>query len=383
MSEKLVVVLTALNLEYAAVRRRLVDPQPVRHERGTQFELGTLRGTDCQVALALVGKGNQSAAVLTERALQEFDPAAVLFVGVAGALWDKTALGDVVVATHVYASHGGTSEDDGFKARPRAWEAEHGLSQTANHVERLDDWADDVGSGDRRPRVHFGAIAAGEVVHNSRTSYEAELLRLHYNDALAIEMESAGVAQAGHLNGAPVAIVRGISDKADGTKNSDADGTWQPRAADNAAAFAARLIQLYLDGQEDQPMRHRGTPNTSNTTNNAHNSVFGNQAGEVRDSNVTITTGPTPVDDSPDLATQLAAIRDELARARSAGTVDSATYEAAQDELDLAGKALEEKTTEGRSRSMLALKRLRGLIAEAADVASKVAALITAVNGLS
>lgn len=384
MSEKLVVVLTALNLEYKAVWHRLVDPQLERHERGTQFEIGTLRGTDCQVALALVGKGNQSAAVLTERALQEFDPAAVLFVGVAGALWDKTALGDVVVATHVYAPHGGTSEDDGFKARPRVWEAEHGLNQMANHVERLDYWADNIGPGDRRPRVHFGAIAAGEVVHNSRISYEAELLRLHYNDALAIEMESAGVAQAGHLNGAPVAIVRGISDKADGTKTSDADGTWQPRAAGNAAAFAARLIQEFLEPKEYQPMRHRSKPDTGDVINIADNgSIVGNQAREVRNSNVAINTGPNPAHDSPDLATQLATIRDELGRARSAGTVDSATYEAAQDELDLAGKALDENTAEGRSRSMVALKRLRGLIAEAAEVATKVAALITAVNGLS
>jgi nucleoside phosphorylase len=31
---------------------------------------------------------------------------AVLFVGVAGALWDATPLGDVVMATHVYAYHG-------------------------------------------------------------------------------------------------------------------------------------------------------------------------------------------------------------------------------------------------------------------------------------
>jgi adenosylhomocysteine nucleosidase len=63
--------------------------------------------------------------------------------------------------------------------------------------------------------------------------------------------------------------------------------------------------------------------------------------------------------------------------------VDSATYAAAQGELDLADKALGENTPDGRSRFVVALKRLRGLIAEAADVASKVAALITAVSSLS
>ena len=41
-------------------------------------------------------------------------------------------------------------------------------------------------------------------------------LREHYNDAVAVEMEAAGVAQAGHLNdGLPAIMVRGISDYAD------------------------------------------------------------------------------------------------------------------------------------------------------------------------
>lgn len=228
MTESIVVALTALNLEYEAVRRRLVDPQLQLHERGTRFEVGTLRGTSCQIALALTGKGNQPAAVLAERAIHEFEPTAVLFVGVAGALWDATPLGDVVIATHAYAYQGGTSEGDGFKARPRVWEVEHGISQLAAHVARLDDWVESEGPDRCGPSARLGAIAAGEIVHNSQISYEAELVRRHYNDALAIEMESAGVAQAGHLNGSPVAIVRGISDRANGTKTSDTDGTRQP-----------------------------------------------------------------------------------------------------------------------------------------------------------
>ncbi|MHA6802972.1 5'-methylthioadenosine/S-adenosylhomocysteine nucleosidase family protein [Salinifilum ghardaiensis] len=382
MTENMVVVLTALNLEYDAVRRRLVNPQLQLHERGTRFEVGALRGTSCQIALALTNKGNQSAAVLAERAIQEFEPAAVLFVGVAGAMWDATPLGDVVVATHVYAYHGGTSEDDGLKARPRVWEAEHGLSQLASHVARIDDWTDESRTGNRRPRVHFGAIAAGEVVHNSRISYEAEWLRQHYNDALAIEMESAGVAQAGHLNGSPVAIVRGISDKADGTKNSDGDGAWQPRAADNAAAFATRLAGELITEQESSLMQPRNKSSSGEVSNIAHGSTVGIQARDVTNSTITIGAA-RPTETTTDLAAELASVRDELARARAAGKLDSPTYEAAQDELNLADEALEENTPEGKSRFVVALKRLRGLIDEATEVAAKVATLITAVNGLS
>lgn len=259
MTEDRVVILTALNLEYEAVQQRLTDLHVYRHPQGTRFETGVIHGTKCRVALGLTGKGTAPAAVLSERAIQAFSPLAVLFVGVAGALWDGTPLGDVVMATHIYAYHGGTSADDGLKARPRAWEAAHRILQLASHISRSNDWAGQVPSGGRAAKVHFGPIAAGEVVHTSRISYEARWIREHYNDALAIEMESAGVAQACHLSSVPVAVIRGISDMADGTKSSSGDGTWQPRAAANAAAFAIRLAEELITEQ------HVPTPGTGST----------------------------------------------------------------------------------------------------------------------
>lgn len=83
MSKHLVVILTALNLEYQSVRERLVDLRLHLHKSGTRFEVGVVKGTSCRVALGLTSKGNQSSAVIAERAIQEFSPVAVLFVGVA------------------------------------------------------------------------------------------------------------------------------------------------------------------------------------------------------------------------------------------------------------------------------------------------------------
>ncbi|MGW1682092.1 5'-methylthioadenosine/S-adenosylhomocysteine nucleosidase family protein [Saccharopolyspora sp. NPDC002376] len=384
MTKNMVVVLTALNLEYDAVRRRLVDLQVHRHERGTRFEVGTVRGTTCRVALGLTDKGNHPAAVLAERAIQEFSPVAVLFVGVAGALWDDLPLGDVVVAKQVYAYHGGTSEDDGLKARPRMWEAEHRISQLVSHLGRTGDWLDGVSASPHVPQVHFGAIAAGEIVHNSRVSYEAQWVRQHFNDALAIEMESAGVAQAGHLSGTPVSIVRGISDRADGSKSTNTDRAWQPRAADNAAAFAIRLAEELIKEQEHNTMResNSGKGPSSITNIASRSSQVAIQAGYVS-GNIVYMGGASQNSTPADLGAELAAIRDHLMRERSAGNVDDTTYEAAQTELDNASKALESNTPEGKSAFIVALKRLRGLVADLADLAAKVAPLITAANGLS
>ena len=68
----LVVIPTALDLEYAAVRDQLTDLRVRRHPAGTRFEVGRISQSDCRVALGLVGKGNHPAAVLAERAMAEF-----------------------------------------------------------------------------------------------------------------------------------------------------------------------------------------------------------------------------------------------------------------------------------------------------------------------
>ncbi|MGI5151205.1 hypothetical protein ACQEVC_33395 [Plantactinospora sp. CA-294935] len=250
------VVLTALDVEYEAVCAHLRDLRKRRHSAGTIFEVGALPGSQVQVAVAITGEGNTVASVLAERALATFKPAVLLFVGIAGALHDDLRLGDVVVATHVYAYHGGRAETDGFHARPRSWEAPHHLEQLARHVARsvrrvgpLDD-----GAADQSPSVCFRPVAAGEVVLNSRTSPLAKQINRHYNDAAAIEMESAGAAHAAHLNRATAMVIRGISDLADGTKYETDRSDWRKVASANAAAFAAALIrELPVDAPPSTP----------------------------------------------------------------------------------------------------------------------------------
>lgn len=382
MNSSPVVILTALNLEYDAVRSRLTDLRVHRHPAGTRFEVGRLGG--CRVALGLVGKGNHPAAVLAERAMAEFSPAAVIFVGVAGALWPSIRLGDVVVASQVYAYHGGTSEDDGLKARPKAWEIPHGAGQIAQHLARSGEWFRGQ-PGDAAPRVHFAPIAAGEIVQDSAVSEQARWVRQHYNDAVAIEMEAAGVAQAGHLNRAlPVVVVRGISDRADGTKTATDGENWQPRAVAHAAAFATALAQeLVADDAADQretAKRNRqaqmGITNRNIASGNAR---VGVQAGQIH-GNVTVGREP---EQPADLATAIGELRDLLKQAHRDGQLDEDTYAAAETELDTAGDCLQEETPQSRSVLMVSLRRLRGLVADVTELAARLAAIMAVAKGLS
>ncbi|MFI9596999.1 hypothetical protein [Nonomuraea sp. NPDC052265] len=66
-----IVILTALDLEYQAVRGHLTDPRVHRHTAGTRFEVGRLANGGHRVALGLVGKGNHRSAVIAERAIAE------------------------------------------------------------------------------------------------------------------------------------------------------------------------------------------------------------------------------------------------------------------------------------------------------------------------
>ncbi|MER7854204.1 5'-methylthioadenosine/S-adenosylhomocysteine nucleosidase [Streptomyces bacillaris] len=239
-----IVVLTALPLEYQAVRSLLEGPRRVDHA-GTIFEHGRLAGTSYTIYLTATGPGNDSAAAITERAVSFVQPRAVFFMGIAGALKSDISPGDVVVATEVYAYHGGKQDPDGFKARSRSWEASYQLQQVAQYVANVGTWRGRLPEGARSSAaVHFKPIAAGDVVLNTpQDSTQRVFLDRYYNGAVAVEMEGAGFASAAHkTQSVPHLMIRGISDRADGTKQSTDGQGLQEAAANHAALFLAEVI---------------------------------------------------------------------------------------------------------------------------------------------
>lgn len=240
-----VVVLTALQAEYGAVRSHLEGNCVVKKLKdGTIYEVGRFQGEqiDWTIAVAEIGPGNEGAAIEAAKAIAELEPDLLMLVGVAGSLKPEDAPhGSVVVAETVHGYHGGKDSED-FVSRPLSFRAGHRLSQLAKLVRR--NWSDAEGI-----IVLVGAIAAGNVVVASSKSKTYELIRKHYNDAIAVEMESAGLyAAAERAEQLPVLSVRGISDCVD-DKTVDADIQWQPVAARNAAAFAFAMLRAM--GSED------------------------------------------------------------------------------------------------------------------------------------
>ncbi|MFF4567684.1 tetratricopeptide repeat protein [Streptomyces sp. NPDC001435] len=229
-------IVTALPLESSAVRPYLSCAESLVHPWGTRAERGRLAGTPWHIVLAEIGEGTLNSATLTERLNTWLRPDVLLFVGIAAGLKDDIGIGDVVVATKVYAVHGGKQTPEGFRARPEAWRASHSLEQAARHALR-----------DTGYPVHLKPIAVGDVLLADAESDFARRLYLNYNDAAAYEMEGAGVTHAAHLAGRLDAlIIRGISDKGGADKSrTDAEGS-QPKAARNAAAAAIAILRTLL-----------------------------------------------------------------------------------------------------------------------------------------
>ncbi|MFE1313251.1 substrate-binding domain-containing protein [Streptomyces sp. NPDC058755] len=268
------VILTALRVEYEAVRARLADLTQ-HSESGTIFERGRLPGTPWTVVLAQTGPGNDNAAVVTKHAHDLYRPRVLFFVGVAGGLKGDVRIGDVVIGERIY-DYREKQGPDGGHYRPREWEAPWWLLQ---HVQRMTFGPEVAG------RVRVAPIASGNVVLDREHSELGDLLRGNYDDAVAIEMESAGVRRAAQIvGGLDTLTIRGISDKADGGKGRADAGGSQEIAAWCAAAAAVRILASLAPEEGTSTLPDAGDADGSSGVGSASQEVLGASAAGTDES---------------------------------------------------------------------------------------------------
>ena len=244
------VILTAIRIEYLAVRAQLENLRQETHPQGTIYERGTFSWKEnvWEVIIGEIGMGGPNAALESERVLNFYRPDVVFFVGIAGGIKDVKR-GDVVVATKVYGYESGKEGPEGFEPRPILGISTYRMVQRASAEARNDSWLRRLRSTPptASPNVYIGPLVAGEKVIASTHSMLWQFLRKTYSDALAVEMEGHGFLQAIHANEPVKAlIIRGISDLLDDKQEAEGEGS-QQIAAEHASAFAFELLAKLSD----------------------------------------------------------------------------------------------------------------------------------------
>jgi len=242
-------ILTVLPVEQRAIVEALQHLRDYRTDRPIpdgplvhRAEAGTVDRPVHVAAFQMVDRGNTSAAVALEL-VRELSPGVVVLTGIAGGIGTQVGLGDVVLSDAVVLYDPRKITSEGVHHRGDSYV----ISAAVRY--RLNEFMVDTGGRVRDPqggsvRVLQGAIGGGSAVLADGASEDREWL-LRYNDKLlAVETESAGLAQAFHqVAGAasrPVGwlAVRGISDLADGSK----DDSRHEEASRNAAAVVVALL---------------------------------------------------------------------------------------------------------------------------------------------
>lgn len=245
-----IAIVGALHAELAEVLALMPDEHK-REVGGRTFWTGQLHGHE--VVAVLSGMGKVAAATTATLLADHFKVERLLFTGIAGGLALGAEVGDVVVGTE-FIQH----DMDASPIFPRFELAGQGITRLpADAVlgQVLHEAAQDAvvwlpkllapdtlaALGLHRPSVHRGLIVTGD--RFVATDGESVALRQALPDALAVDMESAAVAQVCRDFGIGFGAVRTISDRADNEAHLD----FSRFLEQVARHYSARIIRKALN----------------------------------------------------------------------------------------------------------------------------------------
>ena len=225
-------VIGAMDAEVNAIIEMLAE-RAVCTVSGIKFYTGTLFSR--KVAVAKCGIGKVFAAMCAEAMILNFTPKLLVNTGVGGAVDPKLSPLDIVVAERLVQHDMDTT----------ALGDEAGLISGINKVYfDADGRAIDVLSSSAAGlglSLTVGTVATGDKFISS--GQDKERIRTLFG-ASACEMEGGAIAHVAYVNGVPFAVVRAISDSADGHAEMDYP-TFLASAAKNSTALTLALIEKY------------------------------------------------------------------------------------------------------------------------------------------
>jgi adenosylhomocysteine nucleosidase len=210
-----------------------IDNPSTEKVSGITFYTGKIG--EKSVAIAKCGIGKVFAALCAQTMILKFAPDLLVNTGVGGALASGISTGDIVIASDLCQHDMDTSaigDPKGlvsginmiyFEADKRAGEILLATAKSLSLNARLGR----IASGDK-------FIASAEDKKRIITDFSAD----------ACEMEGCAIAQVAYVNGTPFAVVRAISDSADGEATMDYP-TFLPIAARNSTNMTLALVKEF------------------------------------------------------------------------------------------------------------------------------------------
>ncbi|MBQ2794255.1 MAG: 5'-methylthioadenosine/adenosylhomocysteine nucleosidase [Clostridia bacterium] len=197
------------------------------------FHSGELLGK--RVVIAKCGIGKVFAAIATEAMILKYSPRLIVNTGVGGAASAGLSPLDVVIADRLCQHDMDTSAIGDPKGLVSGINLIY-FEADSRAVEILTAAAEKMGVG-----YSVGAIATGDKFVSSLE----EKTRINTDfGAVACEMEGCAVAQVALVNGVKFAVVRAISDSADGSASMEYS-KFLPEAARISTALTLSLVEKY------------------------------------------------------------------------------------------------------------------------------------------
>ena len=225
-------IIGAMEPEVEALVAELVEAES-RIISGITFYTGRLFSKS--VAIARCGIGKVFAAVCAEIMILEFSPNLLVNTGVGGALADGLKTGDVVIARDLAQHDMDTSAIGDPKGLVSGINKIY-FDADARAAEILSKAASELGLSFRVGRIASGDrfVASAEEKKRITDDFSADVC----------EMEGAAIAHVAYINSTPFAVVRAISDSADGEAGMSYS-EFLPVAARNSQLLICELIKLY------------------------------------------------------------------------------------------------------------------------------------------
>lgn len=239
-----IVILAPLKVEFDSLRQYL-DQQKVVMKGIAVYTEGTFKSENktYNIAIREIGARNVKAALATAKAIVDYSPKVVLLAGVAGGAKEDVQPGDIVIGDTIRGYGAGKEKDGKHLARPNVFPPSVELLSLSKKISHEDTWHKKLNSRNRTPDVFHAPIASDDKVLTDKDGYSLQLIKDHYNDTLAVEMEGIGFMEAVYENSPTLGLViRSISDMIEGKAEADAAGG-QEIASANMAAYTFELIR--------------------------------------------------------------------------------------------------------------------------------------------